>query len=396
MHILLDFETQLIKILLRAVFRRSCVQSWNSKHCNFKSWQRFFMVCFLSLCSNGLNAYGEAALRTHEPPYENPFDMSTGGASLTRATQDGALFSNPSLPAFGAGTIRWIYGRMGVHVGKDSVQSASEILKSGAPSPQNVQARPVYAGAEFSFGVVTSFLGFGTYFVARTDLRKTGEENEVPIIQELFYGNGGAIITASTSFSDLIALGIGLNYAYEVQADPVFGAQEFAEIAVDGNAALQKYVLEKLKGGHGLSKNAGLTLQKRTRYLDLRIAASGQDLAGTKYVGNLETRKQVLSAGAGLTLHTRGSALHCAADLRDVQKAYAQDRTKRTHLGCKLLLASRVGIGAGLYQGHLSYGLVANLTLLRLEAGYYKRELGSKKGEEPRGAYFLATGFEIP
>ena len=63
-------------------------------------------------------------LRKSSPLYENPFDLSAGGASLTRATQEGMFFSNPSLPALGKGLLRWIYGRTAVHFGADAVDLA--------------------------------------------------------------------------------------------------------------------------------------------------------------------------------------------------------------------------------------------------------------------------------
>ena len=61
-----------------------------------------------------------------------------------------------------------------------------------------------------------------------------------------------------------------------------------------------------------------------------------------------------------------------------------------------MLLNSRIGLGAGYYQGWPSFGVVLNLTVMRLEAGSYTREFGAEAGTRGRRVYFIATGFEMP
>ena len=65
------------------------------------------------------------------PIYEDPFDVGSGGASLTRASQAGMIFSNPALIPYGPGFHRWFGNESNVLIGKDSVDFAKS-LQSGS------------------------------------------------------------------------------------------------------------------------------------------------------------------------------------------------------------------------------------------------------------------------
>lgn len=338
-----------------------------------------------------------AGIRTNEPIYQNPFDLSSGGASLTRATQEGTIFANPSLPAFGPGIFRWIFFRTAVHVGEDAADLAIKTLTQQAPpAPDEIMDKafetPVHAGLDVAAGVITSSVSGGAFSSMRVDFsgRKFGSVG-APELRGLAQGYGGAIASAAADLGDVLAIGGAVRYQANAEINESLGV-----ITLLDNPNIIGDMQDSLAWGTGVGVDLGATGQLRTRWFDLRLAGTVNDLGQTKFTLNLPPWKQTINAGVGITIHSRNSALHCAVDLRDLQKAYGEHWTYRTYAGCKLLLNAWVGLGAGLYQGWPTYGFVLNLWLIRLEGGLYAKEVGKEVGTERRGVYFIALGTELP
>ena len=342
-------------------------------------------------------------LRKSAMLYENPFDLSAGGASLTRATQEGVLFANPSLPALGTGLLRWIYSRTSIHFGADAIDLARESynkkkageLKVDSQLIESVLKTPIHIGNDLNLGFITAFGGLGLFQVSRTDIqgRQFGSVG-LPEVRTRAEAAAGVAAFAAMPVGDTVSVGVSLK--------PLYAAESFENISLsDFSGSGTQQLLSDLKSntqfGLGISTGLGATVQYRTSNFDLRFATTIDDFGQTKFINsNISPWKQILNMGVGLIPHTRSSAIHCAFDLRDVQAIYGEHWTRRSRAGCKILLNSRIGFGAGFYQGWPSYGVVLNLVLLRLEAGSYTREFGSEVGTIGRRVYFVATGFEMP
>lgn len=335
--------------------------------------------------------------------YENPFDLSAGGASLTRSTQEGVLFSNPSLPALGPGILRWIYSRTSIHFGADAIDLAKSSyekkkagnLKVDSDLIESILKTPIHIGNDLNLGFITAFAGIGIFQCSRTD------------IQGRQYGSVGlpevrTRAEAAAGLATFAALPVGDNVAVGVSLKPLYAAESFENVSLsDFSGSGTRQLLSDLKNntqfGLGVSAGFGATAQFRSVNFDLRLAATIDDVGQTKFNNSaVQPWKQITNLGVGLIPHTRSSAVHCAFDLRDIEGKYGEHWTRRSRAGCKILFRSRVGIGAGYYQGWPSYGVVLNLIFLRLEAGSYTREFGSEAGTNGRRVYFLATGFEMP
>ncbi|MEY2988123.1 MAG: hypothetical protein RJB13_1644 [Pseudomonadota bacterium] len=358
-------------------------------------------LAFIQL-SSATTAHAEP-LRKSSLLYENPFDLSAGGASLTRATQEGVLFANPSLPALGSGLLRWIYSRTSIHFGADAIDLARESFKKKKAGELKVDAQliesvlktPIHVGNDLNLGFITAFGGVGIFQCSRTDIqgRQFGSVG-LPEVRTRAEAAAGVAAFAAMPVGDTVSVGASFK--------PLYAAESYENISLSdfsGNGTQQ--LLSELKSntqfGLGLSTGLGATAQYRTTNFDLRLAATIDDLGQTKFINsNVSPWKQIVNIGLGLIPHTRSSAVHCAFDLRDVQAAYGEHWTRRSRAGCKVLLNSRVGFGAGFYQGWPSFGVVLNLVFLRLEAGSYTREFGSEVGTIGRRVYFVATGFEMP
>ncbi len=341
-------------------------------------------------------------MRKSAPLYENPFDLCSGGASLTRATQEGVFFSNPSLPALGAGFLRWIYGRTALHFGADAIdlgrkvyaQKKAGTLKVNTELIEELLKTPIHVGNDATLGFLTAFGGLSVFQTLRTDIegRQFGSQG-LPEVRTRADAAAGLAALASMSVGDKLAVGVSVKPSYAAETLENISLSDFS-----GTGAKQMLadIKSNTRYGLGISLSAGSTLQLRSPHFDLRLAATADDVGQTKFSSGVSSWKQTINAGIGIIPHTRGSSVHCAADLRDLRRAYGEHWTRRFRAGCKLLLASRIGFGAGYYQGWPSYGIVANLILMRLEAGSYTREFGSEAGTRGRRVYFVATGFEIP
>jgi hypothetical protein len=337
-------------------------------------------------------------LRTHQPIYQNPFDLASGGASLTRATQEGSFFVNPSLPAFGHGLHRWVFARTQLHMGDAPARAAYDAYaKQGASKPvtedlvQRALSSPVHLGHDTAFGYINRYISTAAFSNVRADLavRKFGDAG-IPQVRVRAYGVGGGGLGASFALGQFVAIGASSKYLEVAQA-----ADNISIADVQDSKALASSLSGILKRGSGISNDGSVTFQLRSRRVDLRIAATVTDIGNTQLGSKLEPYRQAYNGGIGLTFHGRDHAAHCGADLRDVLAAYGEHWTFRSYAGCKVLFYEIVGIGGGLSQGYPTAGLILDLPMSRLEVGYYTREVGSQIGIEGRSIYIFALGFEL-
>lgn len=337
-------------------------------------------------------------LHTHEPIYQNPFDTAAGGASLTRATQDGALYANPSLSALGRGFFRWFFTRMAFHLGKDTVDLGWNTYKAGLDNfdasamINKALTTPYFLGMDFTMGSLTRYGGVGVYSSLRTDIagRQFGSAG-MPEIRLRALGYVGLASSAAADFGDYFSLGMTYRYQATGEANQTVSLIDVASNSGTALSDMQK----NLQYGFGHAVDLGATFQLRSRHVDFRLAGTVNDVGTTSFTGNVTPWKQTYSAGAGITFHSRASALHCAMDRRDLTAVYGEHWTRRTYAGCKLLVAQRAGVAYGLYQGWPSYGFVLSALFIRLEGGMYTKEMGSQAGTDPRRVYFIALGGEV-
>lgn len=358
-----------------------------------KEFARF--VLSLSALSFCFPAMGDLVrLKTSEPIYQNQFDLGAGGASLTRSTQEGVLYVNPSLSAFGKGFFRWFYLKQGLHIGADAADIAKGFINGKTPDTSQIMdtalSTPINLGIDVNVGFLTSLAGFGILSTTRIDIegREFGSVG-TPELRVRTSSINGAVGSVSKLLTNWFSVGLSTKYLYVGGLDENISL--FDLMSGDMSEAVQK----RLGVGQGIAVDAGATAQWQSKNLDFRLAGVVADIGQTKFTGNLEPFKQTINLGVGATLHTSGSATHCAYDQRDVLKAYSEHWTKRSYVGCKILFEQLIGFGAGFYQGYPSYSTIINLWIMRLEAGVYTKEMGAQVGTSPRRIYFSSIGFEI-
>jgi hypothetical protein len=368
------------------------------KYFNFRLLYTIYVV-IVSLISFHGNAQDTSSLKKSAPIYQNPFDLASGGASLTRATQEGVLFSNPSLPAFGEGYFRWIFFRSTLSVGDGTISAARDAAQAATGNTTTLATniiedafkKPIYVGLDNAAGVLTSHFGIAGFASSKLDIngQKFGTVG-VPQLQIKNNAFAGVATTMSTTLSDYFAIGIGPKYIYNSEVNTSLSVSE----ASDPGIATSK-LSSALKKGNGLATDIGFTTQYRTKNFDLRLAGVVADVGNTTFTGGLPPWLQTYNAGIGFALHDFTNALHCSLDYRDITDVYGEDRPKKIFMGCKVLITRIFGIGFGYLQGWPSYGIVLNMFLFRLEAGVYSRDEAIQSGLVGQKVYFVSLGFEI-
>lgn len=356
----------------------------------------FFFCCLVTLICGRTPAFSEplSGFKTSAPIMQNPFDLASGGASLTRASLDGILFVNPSLAPLGPGFFRWIFMRNALHLGAEPRSILSKTIKNRRLAPGDVDAisnSNLHIGADLSAGVVTSIFSGVGFSTLRTDFQGGGLDSlGLPTIQGTVASYSGIYTGASFAFRDLVSVAFTGKGLYGAEAGVTADAA-----AVANSSQFFATARESLSRGSGFGTDVSTTFQKRTQFLDVRLALVANDVTTTP-IKNLPTWLPSYSSGLGLTFHSRSNALHCAYDMRDLNNAYDEPAVNKIYYGCKALFENFVAVGAGMGQGLPAYGALINTLFLRLEAGMYGRKLGTPFGIRTRKVYYLGFGFHIP
>ncbi len=341
------------------------------------------------------------AKKTNQVVYEEPFDLAGGGASLTRATQEGMILSNPAQMPFGGKLFRWIGFKFNLSTAKESVDFAKSLAQgksdSGNSSPSDmidkISGKPIRVGFSFAQSFITSYLGFMTFGKLEPDLssQKFGSAGlfEIMFQAEAYAGAAAAFAMRLGPYFSL-----GLTGKYLYAAEPEISI-DISKIADASSLMSRDGLMEKVIPSPGMGMDAGFLYFLQGRTIDYRLALKVDDVGNTKFKGAQASFKQVMSVGTALTFHTYGDAIHLALDYRDFQNAYGEKWFKKTYAGMKVMTRSYVGVAAGLYQGYPTMGAVVDLLLLRIGASIYGRELGDSPGVNGRNMYVvsMAMGF---
>lgn len=341
-----------------------------------------------------------ALAKGSEPIYEDPFDIGSGGASLTRASQAGMIFSNPALIPYGPGFHRWFGNETTLVIGKDSVDFARSMQSSSggnsgtAEFVGKVMSTPLHAGLVNNFAYVNSVFGFSTFSRNTFDIaaKKFGDTGLPAVRLRAESYQGVAISGASMALTKMISFGATAKYLYAGEPDLAIELTDTAALqALQTPAGLRSMVSPNMGYGY----DAGLLLFKQGYNSDFRLAIKVDDIGGTKLSGDgsLKLLRQTYHVGLGYTLHTGTDAIHLSFDYRDVRKAYNEEIFKRARMGAKFILRQHVALGVGYYDGWPSYALELDAWLVRLTGAMYTRELGNKPGLDPRTIY--ALGFTM-
>lgn len=372
----------------------------------------WIFILGLAFSFAGFDAF---AKKSAFPVYEDSFDLAAGGASLTRATQEGVLFSNPAQLAYAGTLFRWIGFKTTFYASKSSVDlvrsMATSASKSGnkdsgsdssksknaaSDAVDNLSESPIHFGA----GLATSFIGgiFGLGLVSRLgpdiEFQQIGSSGlpEFDIAAEVIGATG-----ISAAFKPLPWLSFGATTKVIAASEPELAFDISQQSEVQSIASSGGKSLGSLQMGKGL--DIGSLMLFRSSFFDYGFAYKVDDVGDTQFKGDglPKSYPQSHSAGIGITFHNSSDALHLALDYRDLTNEYELPVYKRVCAGAKLTIPNWVGAAVGIRDGSPTMGAYVDLWILKLGIASYTRELGDSPGVRRRKIYSasISTGLSF-
>lgn len=339
------------------------------------------------------------------PLIENSFDLGAGGASLTRATQEGIFFANPAQLAYGNVFLRLNLPSISVLTARESIDlvqglgGGSDEAAGEAELIERLESSPVALGLKLSLSLLGTNWGFGASSRVETDFSfKEFGSRGLPEFQIRTLSVAAVSLAGAVRLPALPWWALGLHLK-QLRLNEQLTLIDLSEAARLENPAsiVSPQTLLSTQSGAGL--DIGSLWFFRSRSFDALVALKVDDVGNTRLAGSGAPDQilQTIHAGVGLTLHTSADALHLALDYRDVGQAYDLPLFKRLRAGVKATLRTYIGVAAGIRDGRPSAALALDLIFLRLQLAAYGVELGNSPNVDSRTLLEanITTGFEF-
>ena len=342
-------------------------------------------------------SYGKS---DNQPVFVEPFDLAAGGASLTRASQEGVLFSNPALMPWANKFYRWTGVETAIIFNTEAPEIAEKMSKNQsfdmATALDSALDVPVHSGFLVSASTLTNNLGVSIFGRGEFDFEtKSFSHSGIPVVQANAEIYGGAIVGYGGKLTQWSSLGISVKcLAAVVDKDVAIELQDIIDGQGNGAESSPLADLEEDTAGAGnpdgcsdFSGDIGLIFFSKGTYFDLKLALKGDNFGSSFFLPGYHV-------GLGFTLHGTREAIHFALDYRDINNSLKEKTFKKIYTGIKILIGNYVGVAVGLYQGYLSTGIRIDAVLMQVGITRYKREYGDYLGEQSRELVvaYLATG----
>ncbi len=340
---------------------------------------------------------------TNEPLTLDPFDLASGGAVLTRATQNDIPAANPALLPYGAKKLRWLGLRTAFYAGASSVTLAQELLKDSKTLQKQTNQdflnlaldHPLHLGLAEILSFITSHFGLAFFANSQPDLKawRNGDPATGAGTPEIVFHNEsyGGVLASLAGRSPYDWLSFGLTAKYLLISQGVVDLDITDTNAVDeAKTELSEQDFTSPARGYGI--DAGTLLFLQGRVVDFRLGLTADNIGGMR-LSKPVTDGPTLSSynvGVGFTLHGDADAVHFAVDYRDVTNAYEDPLFKRIYAGTKIVFHRILGLATGIYNGAPSYGLELDLFAIKLSFTEYTREYGDSPGVDPREIYIVS------
>ena len=164
---------------------------------------------------------------------------------------------------------------------------------------------------------------------------------------------------------------------------------------------LQQHLSENdvITTGTGVGFDLGMIMKtdaKSPYSLGIQVENSGSThMHTTSAAGKAADLPQTVNMGIAFQPGTKMSNIGLNLDYRDVAGKTETDPYKRLHIGGEINLKGFFGITGGLNQGYPTFGIYADIRVLRVDIGTYTEEMGDRIGVRPDTRYYfnLTAGF---
>lgn len=252
----------------------------------------------------------------------------------------------------------------------------------------------VFSGATQSYsGIIFRKVSLGILDRANANAYEGIDPNTgIPTANIYAANRTGVYITLSNDFLDnRLFIGMSGKFIQKKEVNLSLSALN-AETQLSNNS-LNSVINNSLNQGAGIGTDLGLIFVLSKEYstqIGIVYRNIGMQYKWTNPDGSTQPSPEptVLDLGFSTSFGTKRSRVSLDADLRDVTNAQNTVLGKRVHLGMEYSLSDLFGIMLGLNQGYGTYGTFVHLKFLRVEAGMYTEEIGSRLGEYPSERIF--------
>lgn len=326
------------------------------------------------------------AKKGNEPLYQDPFDMAAGGASLTRASQDGVIFANPALMPWG----KKLYRYSGLTPAAWTT-SETAALSRGGVNTENTDAlvdeffeTQVHGGVASLLSVVLSHWAMSLFAISQFDLQgsRSGSPAGGPSVDLEIAAYGGLAMSVADYATDWFSLGLTTKYITKSEVDisqPITDRESIEELQSN-----PQDLLDQAGPQSAMGLDLGFLIFAQGHNLDYRLALKIDDVGGTSFGGGQEPFKQVISIGQGVTFHGNVHAIHLSLDYRDIADEYEDKLFRKVFAGAKLMLQQHLGLAVGIHHGIPSYGVRMDLWAIKFGLCRFSKELTNVIGEKRR------------
>ncbi|MFW7380489.1 MAG: hypothetical protein ACOH5I_16875 [Oligoflexus sp.] len=352
----------------------------------------YYAICFL------LQAYLVLAMatpafarKTNGPLYQEAFDLAAGGASLTRASQEGIIYSNPALLPLGSAWVRWFGTQFGVMADQQLTQDLLGGDTGG--SEEDFLNRSAHVGQSLALSFLNQNFAISVFDRVELDISSDKfADGGLPALNVKAEAYAGGVVSVASRPMPWLSLGVTGKYIIAAEPEILIPLADQEELSsVMQNPSQLK---EQLQYGQGIGIDVGSLFFFQGRNLDYSFALKVDDLANTSLAGR-DPFYQTVSAGFGMAFHGKTEVLHLALDYRDILDVYEERPFKKLYIGARLLVRQMFGLAAGFHQGIPTAGVKLDLIFFKIGLTAYGRELGNYPGERQRNLYYAYMALGI-
>ena len=340
--------------------------------------------------------------------YRSPAALGRGDTGIASSRDEDAPFYNPALIGFGTGIYkRLVLGSIGLDLSMATRDAIREITLQESDSIDTLRKSigvPQHVGAHvLGPSLILRRAAISTYFTSSNQamIFKSASSRGLESIAINSITSAGLAFTVAQDFAKNHSVGMTARYETKNQVDVEVNATDGENIKGLSGDDAGRYVM----AGRGLPVDLGYAFKLGDK-LNTSLGLTVKDVFATAYIPSKETSlkkedralkdaKRTINAGFAFEPGTKDSKMRVLGDWLDVTNAYGSPTFKRVHLGSEISLKDFIGFSAGLNQGYPTFGLFADIRILRIDLGRYTEEVGTKLGERPDTRFFLrlSAGF---
>ncbi|MEI8025321.1 MAG: hypothetical protein WCI18_03130 [Pseudomonadota bacterium] len=340
--------------------------------------------------------------------YRSPAALGRGDTGIASSRDEDAPFYNPALIGFGTGIYKkLILGSIGLDLSmatRDAIREISlqesdsiDTLRKSIGVPQHIGAHVLGPSLILRRAAISTYLTSSNQAMIFKSASSRGLESVA--IDSVT--SAGLAFTVAQDFAKDHSVGMTARYETKNQVDVEVNATDGENLKGLSGDDAGRYVM----AGRGIPIDLGYAFKLGDK-MNTSLGLTVKDALATAYIPSkattlkkedraLKDGKRTINAGFAFEPGTKDSKMRVLGDWLDITNAYGSPTFKRVHLGSEISLKDFIGFSAGLNQGYPTFGIFADIRILRMDFGRYTEEVGSKVGERPDTRFFLrlSAGF---